>query len=107
MFRASFSRDLVFALPAYSGGCERDFLFHLFIQRATSSVLSGGRWEGSGFRYSSHGQSKPVLLKAGGIRLYRKALPFFLGLILGEFIVGGTWVIIRLLWDIEVYSFYR
>ena len=50
---------------------------------------------------------KTMLLKAGGIRLYRKAFPLFLGLILGEFIVGGGWVIARLLWDTEVYSFYR
>ena len=50
---------------------------------------------------------KTMLLKAGGIRLYRKAFPLFLGLILGEFIIGGAWVIIRLLWDTEVYSFYR
>ena len=32
---------------------------------------------------------KTTVLKAGGIRLYRKALPFFLGLLWGEYIVGG------------------
>ena len=50
---------------------------------------------------------KLSLLKVGGIRLYRKVLPLFLGLILGEFVVGGTWVLIRLFWNVEVYSFYR
>ncbi|MBI1929587.1 hypothetical protein HYR99_35740 [Candidatus Poribacteria bacterium] len=50
---------------------------------------------------------KTMLLKVGGIRLYRKALPLFLGILLGEFIVGGAWVLVRLFWNIEVYSFYR
>ena len=50
---------------------------------------------------------KSLILRFGGIRSYRKALPLFLGLILGEYIVGGAWVIIRLLFNIEVYSFYR
>ena len=50
---------------------------------------------------------KTALLKFGGIGLYRRARPIFLGLILGEYIVGGGWVIIRLLFNIQVYSFYR
>ena len=50
---------------------------------------------------------KSLILRFGGIRSYRKALPLFLGLILGEYTVGGVWVIIRLLFNIEVYSFYR
>ena len=50
---------------------------------------------------------KTILLKVGGIRLYRKALPFFLGLLLGEYIVGGAWVIVRVFSGIQVYSFYR
>ena len=50
---------------------------------------------------------KMILLKVGGIRLYRKAYPLFLGLILGEFIIGGIWVLIRLYTGMEMYSFYR
>ena len=50
---------------------------------------------------------KSLILKFGGIRSYRKALPLFLGLILGEYTVGGAWVLVRLLFNIEVYSFYR
>ena len=50
---------------------------------------------------------KAILLKVGGIRLYRKVFPLFLGILLGEFIIGGAWVLIRLFWDIGVYSFYR
>lgn len=50
---------------------------------------------------------KTILLKVGGIRLYRKAYPLFLGLILGEFMVGGVWVLIRLITGTAMYSFYR
>ena len=50
---------------------------------------------------------KYLILRFGGIRLYHRVLPLFLGLILGEFLVGGAWVIIRLIWGVSVYSFYR
>ena len=50
---------------------------------------------------------KHLILRFGGIRLYHRVLPLFLGLILGQFIVGGTWVLIRLIWGVSVYSFYR
>jgi hypothetical protein len=49
--------------------------------------------------------TKVIILKFGGIGLYRKALPLFLGLLLGEYIVGGA--CIRLLLGVQVYSFYR
>jgi len=49
---------------------------------------------------------KTILLKFGGIGAYRKALPFFLGLLWGEFIVGGIWVLVRLFFNVRVYSFY-
>jgi hypothetical protein len=32
--------------------------------------------------------AKVLILRYGGLRGYRRALPFFLGLILGEFFVG-------------------
>ena len=49
---------------------------------------------------------KSISLKYGGVGLYRKIYPFFLGLIFGEYVVGGMWVLVRLLFGIEVYSFY-
>lgn len=38
---------------------------------------------------------KWTILKFGGIRLYRQMVPFFLGVILGQHVVGGSWTIIR------------
>jgi hypothetical protein len=37
---------------------------------------------------------KTVILKYGGIKAYRAARPFFYGLILGQFVAGGTWLIV-------------
>ncbi len=37
---------------------------------------------------------KFVLLKQGGIKTHRKAAPFFLGLILGDYVLGSCWAIL-------------
>lgn len=37
---------------------------------------------------------KALLLRYGGMRLYRTALPFFLGLILGDFVTGAAWSLV-------------
>lgn len=50
---------------------------------------------------------KSILLKHGGIGKYRKAIPLFFGLILGDFLVGGTWIIIRLFTGLDTYVFWR
>jgi hypothetical protein len=38
--------------------------------------------------------AKVIILRFGGLKFYRKSLPFFLGLLLGHFISSGTWTII-------------
>ena len=37
---------------------------------------------------------KSVLLKYGGLKAYRSLIPLFYGLILGQFVAGGVWLII-------------
>ena len=37
---------------------------------------------------------KSVVLHYGGVVLYRKTRPFFLGLILGHYVAGGVWILI-------------
>jgi hypothetical protein len=49
---------------------------------------------------------KWVVLKHGGIGVHRKAAPFFLGLILGEFTVGSLWTIFGILAKIPTYGFW-
>lgn len=48
---------------------------------------------------------KVAIVRAGGLRLYRRAIPFFLGLILGDFVSGGLFNIVGIVWDLKVYHF--
>jgi len=49
--------------------------------------------------------AKWIILKYGGIRAYRRAFPLFMGLILGEFIMGSVWGILGLLTGKPTYAF--
>lgn len=49
---------------------------------------------------------KLAILRYGGLTLYRRTLPFFLGLILGQFIIGVGWQLLGMIAGINVYSFY-
>lgn len=46
---------------------------------------------------------KALFLRYGGMRLYSAALPFFLGLILGDFVTGSFWSIVGTLLQVEIY----
>ena len=37
---------------------------------------------------------KALVLKFGGATLYRRTVPFFIGIILGEVVCAGTWVVV-------------
>lgn len=37
---------------------------------------------------------KYILMKQGGLKIHRKSAPFFLGLILGDYVLGSTWAIL-------------
>jgi len=43
------------------------------------------------------------LLSHGGLAWYRKSVPFFLGLILGEYIVGSLWSLIGVIGNMQIY----
>ena len=49
---------------------------------------------------------KAVILKYGGLKMYRKAGPFFFGLVLGDYMVGSVWSIIGASFGIPVYRVY-
>ncbi len=49
--------------------------------------------------------AKLIAFRAGGMHAYRAALPFFLGLILGDFIVGCAWPLAGMILGIPTYSF--
>jgi len=42
---------------------------------------------------------KLAILKLGGLKMYRRAVPFFFSLVLGDYIIGFAWSIIGLIFD--------
>jgi hypothetical protein len=49
---------------------------------------------------------KLMILRYGGLKLYSRALPFFLGIILGECIVGSFWTIWGIIFHLPSYAFW-
>jgi len=49
---------------------------------------------------------KLLLLRYGGLKLYRQALPFFLGIILGECVLGSFWTIWGIAFRVPSYAFW-
>ena len=50
--------------------------------------------------------AKWILLKTGGLRSYRRAVPFFLGLALGDYAVGSALSIFSIILDRPMYQFW-
>jgi len=48
---------------------------------------------------------KWIILKYGGIRWHRTMIPFFLGMVLGEFIIGTFWSLLGICLDRQMYRF--
>jgi dsRNA-specific ribonuclease len=40
---------------------------------------------------------KYFILKSGGLRLYRRLRPAFLGMVVGEALIGGIWILIGMI----------
>ena len=49
---------------------------------------------------------KSIILRYGGLGSYRRAVPFFLGVALGDYIVGFIWSILSILTNTPLYSFF-
>ncbi len=49
---------------------------------------------------------KVSVMRYGGLRLYRSAMPFFLGLMLGDYAFGCAWPMVGWLLDANTYSYY-
>ncbi|MDA1193035.1 MAG: hypothetical protein O3A46_15275, partial [Candidatus Poribacteria bacterium] len=50
---------------------------------------------------------KWALLRQGGLPMYRRATPFFFGLILGDYAVGGLWDVWGVLTNRYLYTFWH
>lgn len=49
---------------------------------------------------------KALVLRYGGMRLFRRWIPFFLGLILGDIFIGVAWSLVGALFDMDIYMFF-
>ena len=49
---------------------------------------------------------KSLITRYGGARAYQKAIPFFVGLVMGEFVVGSIWGILGAALRMPVYHFW-
>ena len=49
---------------------------------------------------------KLMLLRYGGLRTYRAAVPLFLGLIIGECVMGSIWTIVGIALNTQTYAFW-
>jgi hypothetical protein len=72
-------------------------------------ALTGSTWTLSWLWFSIFLSwlSKRVIVKHGGIKGYRSALPFFMGLLLGDYLIGGSWIIVRWITGMQTYVFWR
>jgi hypothetical protein len=50
--------------------------------------------------------AKTIILRYRGLNSYRRAVPFFLGLILGEYLMGGIWNILGISLGMRMYAFW-
>jgi len=50
---------------------------------------------------------KAFILRYSGLRGYRAGLPFFFGVILGDFLIGGVWTLLGLFFDIPIHSLWN
>lgn len=49
---------------------------------------------------------KTLIIRYGGIKAYRRAAPFFLGLILGDYTMGALWSLLGILLQVPTYKIY-
>ncbi len=82
-------RSRLFWWPIHPLGYGVSFHLHLFWAAFIISALA--KWS---------------VLKYGGLGLYRKTVPLFLGLALGDFVMGSFWNILSIILDRPTYTFY-
>ena len=49
---------------------------------------------------------KSLLIRYGGMKMHNAFVPFFLGLILGDFTIGSIWAIVGPIMGVQAYKIY-
>jgi hypothetical protein len=75
--------------------------FHPLGYVMSGTITSQSFW----FHYLVAWTLKLLILRYGGMRLYRRVLPFVLGLILGDVLTQSLWSLAASLLDVPVYQF--
>lgn len=93
------------ALVVVLNGFKKVFPFHPF---HPVGYAVAGSWTMSHLWFSVFLSwlIKIFLLKYGGLKSYTKGMPFFLGLILGEYVIGAMWVLFGIITKLEIYRFF-
>ncbi len=76
--------------------------FHAFGYAISSSWAMNNVWLPLLLAWTAKG----LILRYGGVRLYRSAMPFFLGMVLGQMVTGSLWHLLGLAMGIQPYSFW-
>jgi ABC-type nickel/cobalt efflux system permease component RcnA len=50
--------------------------------------------------------AKAIILRFGGMKQYRAGIPFFIGLILGDIVIGVLWSLIGAALGMDIYMFF-
>jgi hypothetical protein len=50
--------------------------------------------------------AKVLIIRYGGIRTFRGAIPFFLGLILGDYVIASIWSLIAIIFQVNTYRIF-
>jgi hypothetical protein len=50
---------------------------------------------------------KLLVLRYGGLKSYRRSLPFFLGLVLGDYVTGAVWALIGVYGNVPAYGIFH
>ena len=101
------------ALQAMGGGAAMTFLLYFLRQRffwwpfhPIGYVMTAATWGGLAdycFSVFLGWAIKATLVKHFGLKAHQKAVPFFLGLILGDYIVSSAWSLVGTIFRIPTY----
>jgi hypothetical protein len=47
--------------------------------------------------------AKALILRYGGMKAFRACIPFFLGLLLGDVVIGVLWAVVGAVLNIDIY----
>ncbi|MBC7807294.1 MAG: hypothetical protein H7145_14225 [Akkermansiaceae bacterium] len=50
--------------------------------------------------------AKSLIMRCGGMQLYRRGIPFFIGLILGDIFIACVWSLLFVLLNMKMYMFF-